>query len=88
MLKGWEGAQGSQSRKVTLNTKKHIADDNDESEGDGSPTVAVDASNDCSEGLDVLATDIAELGVSVAGETKFRQYEHSNWAAVCQHHLY
>ena len=51
---------------------RNIAEEN-ESEGDGSPTVAVDASNDCSEGLDGLAKDIAERGVSVAGETKFRQ---------------
>ena len=62
---------------------ENIADDNNESEGDGaSTTVALDASNDCSEGLDGLAKEIAELGVSVAGETKFRQDEHSNWDAV------
>ena len=63
--------------------EKNIAEDNNESEGDGaSTTVALHASNDCSEGLDGLAKDIAELGVSVPGETKFRQCEHSNWDAV------
>ena len=33
-------------------------------------------------GLDGLAKDIAELGVSVARETKFGQDEHSNWDTV------
>ena len=76
VFEGWEGAQGSQSQKVALET-------------DWRETLLRRMrSNDCSEGLDGFAKDVAALEVSVAGETKFRQDEHSNWDAVCQHHLY
>ena len=89
MVEGWEVAQRSRSHKAALDTdwRKTLL------------TIIMRAkvtvparqllcTPAMTAGLDGLAKDIAELGVSVPGETKFRQDEHSNWDAVCQHHLH